>query len=270
MSSLERSGYRPVDHLKRGAKFVASHLASETVYQQEEGSSVYTYRILAGKMRGMSFSIDHGVETGLGYAVGKYERDVTQVFDRFLKEGDSVFDIGAHVGYLSMYMAKSVGREGKVYSFEPVSQTRKFLERNISDNNLDNITVLPYAISSVVEDLPFTLNSRSSYENHILRNGYEEGVTTLSVPTVTIDSFVHAENVQPSLIKVDVEGEELEALLGATETLREYKPVVIAEVRNEYCEAIVHHMDNLGYTGKMISPTNSSHYRLGTPNILFT
>src|SRR5258708_4255396 len=70
----------------------------------------------------------------------KKEFDAIQ---KILKKGDFVFDVGANIGLLSVFMAKRVGSSGKVYAFEPHPGTRKELQKTIALNEVENIMIVP-------------------------------------------------------------------------------------------------------------------------------
>ena len=61
---------------------------------------------------------------------------------KFIKEGDTVFDVGANIGCFSVPFAKKVGSNGKVFAFEPQTFINKLLKKNIQENNLNNVKVI--------------------------------------------------------------------------------------------------------------------------------
>lgn len=235
-----------------------------------DGSSVWTSPVKWG--RGLSvvgigkFTVDHRV--GLAYLLGRYEPEVIESMGNFILRGDSVIDAGAHVGYLSVYMSKLVGREGTVYSFEPTPRNREIMNRNILENNANNVRVLPYALSNTTGDVDFILDP-SSYENRIA-GGILNGHPVIRVPTITIDAFVQNNSIHPAFIKMDIEGAELDALCGSRHTLAKYHPVVVAEVRDVYWSAIRNLMEGFHYKYQVLSKLGSNHCQRGTPNVLFT
>lgn len=268
----ERNRHTLTDIFKQGVhqlKAAAHNLVRETHTVRKDGSDIYTTRIQFGRLRGTQFTLDHSHKDTFAYVLGRYESEVTEAMNCFLHAGAVAYDIGAHAGYLSMYMAKLVGDEGKVYSFEPAPKNRELLERNVRDNNVESVIILPYAVSSTTQEVPFLLDPRSTYENRILHNG-DASKASLLVPATTLDTFVlSGEGAPPALIKLDVEGEELEVLKGARNTLAVYHPVVIAEVRREYWEATRNLMEENDYSWKGLSKRGSLAYEMGTPNILF-
>lgn len=75
------------------------------------------------------------------------ERDEMLAVARLLKPGDLVVEVGAHVGYLSVFFSSLVGDDGYVFTFEPSPQNRRLLERNVA--RLSNVCVASSAFGSV-------------------------------------------------------------------------------------------------------------------------
>lgn len=140
-----------------------------------------------------------------------------------VKTGDIVVDAGANCGYLSIFFSKLVGENGRIFAFEPDKFNIDRMEKNIDLNKdlIDNITI---------EDLLL-------WDKNELTDFYEagtEGSSAVWMPdkehcvkkqAVTIDSWVKKNNIQMlDFIKMDIEGAEIEALDGAVETIKKYKP----------------------------------------------
>ncbi|MCF6212467.1 MAG: FkbM family methyltransferase [Flavobacteriaceae bacterium] len=139
-----------------------------------------------------------------------------------IREGDIVLDGGANEGYLSIYYAKKVKSKGRVFAFEPDKMNVKVMKQNLKMNpSVDNI--------KIYEDLIWKENTNIEF--------YEAGTVASSVfyepkkskkvlkKAITIDSFCKNERLKKlDFIKMDIEGAEIEALIGATETLKRLKP----------------------------------------------
>lgn len=78
---------------------------------------------------------------------GRYEAHYMHLLASIIKPGDTVIDIGANEGYVSLLLAMKVGAHGNIYSIEPNPSNVKALEANISLNALTNISVIPRAVS---------------------------------------------------------------------------------------------------------------------------
>ena len=135
-----------------------------------------------------------------------------------VRSGSVALDVGANVGAYAVLLGQWVGASGRVYAFEPSPVAFRGLVRHIELNARDGV-VTPVAAAVADRDGTGDLIVAGTAGESRLAGGVERG-RTLSVPTVTIDSFCAREGLQPSFIKIDVEGAELAVLRGARETIR--------------------------------------------------
>jgi precorrin-6B methylase 2 len=137
-----------------------------------------------------------------------------------LKSGSVAIDVGASYGFLTIIMALSVKPTGKVLSFEPDLNTYNILKSNINNNSLDsNCLLLKKAVGSIDDDNTITL------DRFLQQNGFG--------------------NV--NFIKIDVDGDDFNVLLGAKNMLRRNHPVVVVEMeKNQY--AIYDLLNEIGYS----------------------
>lgn len=179
---------------------------------------------------------------------GSYDAFLFKITKDLDTKDKIIFDIGAHIGYHSIYFSKLVGKNGRIFSFEPhpknIERFKLILEKN--KNELANISVYNFAISDRVGIEEFNLNedveSGRSSGNFIDRadtfwdrNVYlKKGFHKKAVKTFSIDSFKDnlGINVLPDIIKIDVEGAEYLVLLGAKRTLLEKKPLLFIEIHS--------------------------------------
>ena len=148
---------------------------------------------------------------------GLYEKDVADVLRALLTEGMGVIDTGANIGYHSILMSELVGPSGRVYAFEPDPHTFGYLQRNMAANNCTNVELISKAVSDQSGEAPFVSAGWGSF---IPRDGSHEEISS-QVQTTTIDAFFKAKGWPTiDLIKMDIEGSELAALLGMGELSR--------------------------------------------------
>lgn len=173
------------------------------------------------------------------------------LFDRLKTmnlEGKIIFDIGAHIGYHSIYFSRLVGKNGKIFAFEPhpknIERLRLILEKN--KNELDNISVYDFAVSDKIGTEEFNLNediesgrSSGNFIGHADtfwdRSVYlEKGFNKTSVKTFSIDSLKDNLSIDklPDIMKIDVEGAEYLVLLGAKQILKTKKPILFIEIHS--------------------------------------
>ena len=174
------------------------------------------------------------------YAVltGTHEIQVQQALVRSLRAGDHVWDVGANIGYLALVAARIVGPGGRVVAIEPDPQCAAAIRTNAALNGLDAIEVVEAAASDrggsadlvVVRDRLWT--RLASVGDHHL------GERRVAVRTVALDDLP---GPPPTLVKIDVEGAELEVLAGMSRLLREARPLVICEMHGlnaAFCAAM--------------------------------
>lgn len=140
------------------------------------------------------------------------------------KRGDIVFDIGANIGTVTLIMSKMVGDSGRVYSFEPA--TFRSLQKNITANHLENCTVVPKAVSNMngqIEIHVFDFVPESNIVNK-MPDGHH--FRTKMVESITLDSFVESSAIgRIDFIKMDIEGAEELAILGARKLIKRFRPL---------------------------------------------
>ena len=132
--------------------------------------------------------------------------------------GIVALDVGANVGAYSVLLGQWVGASGRVYAFEPSRTAYGGLVRHVSLNAQDGVVhVVAAAVSDVDGDANLIV-AETAGESRLA--GPSETCATTSVPTTTIDGFCRREGIQPSFIKIDVEGAELAVLRGARDTIQ--------------------------------------------------
>ena len=165
-----------------------------------------------------------------------YEPEVAFVMLRALREGDTAVDVGANIGFFTLFMSSAVGNTGHVLAFEPASNALPDLRKNLARNPTNNVEVYERVLWSCEEKQTFWLNSDSRGSNSIYDPGlWHENVRSIANPqpsevvTTTLDAVLGHRPVR--LIKIDTEGAEQKILQGAQEVLRRQKPpFIIAEL----------------------------------------
>jgi FkbM family methyltransferase len=175
-------------------------------------------RVCMGPLRGYRWiagSAPHGCW------LGTYERASQDVFRTYLHEGATAYDVGANAGFFTLLAAALVGPAGSVYAFEPVDTNVTLIRRHLRLNEVDNVKILPVAVSDRDGVATFA-PGRSGAMGGLSPEG------ALTVETVTLDRLLRTGGAHPpSFIKMDIEGGEHAALLGATELLRQHHPVIL-------------------------------------------
>jgi FkbM family methyltransferase len=209
--------------------------------------------ILRGNGRGLRVSFG---ESNLSRVVRGAESQVEDKLLEIVRPGDIVYDLGANIGWYSLLAARRVGPTGQVIAFEPAIENAAHLQRNSASNGFANIVVVPAAVSD--RDGWAMFLNRGSLQGRLDKPdddiqakrlakqvGKSRGRTP--VPMVTLDAWIaEAEQMPPSLIKIDIEGAEIGALGGMKSTLRTAKPALIIELHGTR-DAILDLLDQSDY-----------------------
>lgn len=143
--------------------------------------------------------------------VERAERDEETLARRYLKSGDTVLDVGANVGSFVL-TAASIIAPSVIYAFEPHPRIYRYLVENIELNGLFNVRAINRAAGSINGNIGFT-DSKSDVLNRVSRDG------EISVLVTTLDEEFKSISGNIALMKIDVEGYEIEVLKGATDLL---------------------------------------------------
>ncbi len=148
---------------------------------------------------------------GLAFVYPQYEYKDKVV----LEKGGTFLDCGACAGEVAVWASEKVGSEGNVFAFEPSPRVFELLKRNLNKFAPETVAVNA-AIGNSEEMICF------SEDNAPWSKVVQE--SQLKIPTVRIDQFCAENEVVPTLIKMDIEGFEIEGLKGAKNTIKKYKP----------------------------------------------
>jgi FkbM family methyltransferase len=154
--------------------------------------------------------------------------------------GDTVIDVGAHLGLFTVVMARSVGPSGRVFSFEPTPQTLGVLRETVRINGCGEVVeVRGEAVSKTSGTATFfdtgdeVPNANSLVHTERSRDGLE-------IKTVSLDDFVEEHHLTVRCLKADVEGAEFDLLLGARKTLVNHRPAVALSLHPASLKAAGH------------------------------
>lgn len=139
-----------------------------------------------------------------------------------ISNNDVVFDCGANMGLFAAYAAS---KGATVYCFEPCSSTRVLLEQT-QHLYPHNIRIYPYAIGGCT-DIATLYHTDNIGANHLSQydvNKDNEIMGYERVPVITIDNFVADTGIVPTIIKMDIEGAEIDAIRGGIQTLNTHSP----------------------------------------------
>jgi len=183
------------------------------------------------------------------------ERREADLITRVLAPGEVFWDVGANLGYFTLLAAARLKNTGQVVALEPGPSAYPCLTGNISLNPLTNILAYPVAASDR-EGVAILYSVRGLPDGraNLFRPGTDQTETT-QVCTVTLDGWRDQNRLAgPDFIKIDVEGAELAALIGAQETLTAGDPLLLVEMKEAIFQslgtdraAIEHFLSSFGY-----------------------
>lgn len=169
-----------------------------------------------------------------GSTVGQlFEKMVRAIYEEWLEPGDFAIDIGAHRGAHLFPMADAVGTGGLVYGFEPLEKLCRQLRRRAKAEGAKNVKLHQLALSDSKGVATFNHFENRPAFSGLRRRGTpfddeEGGLVKVEVKQTTLDSKLPLFK-RVSLIKLDIEGGELHALMGAQRCLMRSRPLVIFE-----------------------------------------
>lgn len=201
------------------------------------------------------------------YLTGDYEPELIEIYRPLLNNQNlTVLDIGANIGAHTLKMASFLGSDAAIYAIEPTNYAYDKLKQNISLNHDLKNKIRPKQVLLTSKKNDVSLNSISaSWDiertiNHKGRNIYDGGFSCdLSNSTsMTLDKFVEAERIDHiDLIKLDVDGNEIDILDGAVKTFKQFKPILLIELspihfekhRYDFTDLLIH-LKKLNYEFK--------------------
>ncbi|MHB1225547.1 MAG: FkbM family methyltransferase [Gemmatimonadaceae bacterium] len=174
--------------------------------------------ILSGVNRGQWWSL---VSSGSGYASGRRASGQMRLLAALMRPGDTVWDVGAHKGFVTLCAARRVGRNGSVHTFEPSERNRAVLRRHVRWNRWPNTVVHPFALSDYDGECCF--GGTGTSKMYALGGG-SEVVQVRTAATLVAQDVCPA----PTFVKVDVEGAEGCAIAGLLPVLPRNARLLIA------------------------------------------
>ncbi len=148
----------------------------------------------------------------------------------FLKGSKVYFDVGANSGYYFALKVAQSNRDVQIYAFEPDPKILHHLRKNININKANSITLFEIALAEECGSFSMTADLGAS---NFLINQNDLLVNTIEVTVQTLDAFTNQNSIhQIDLIKVDIEGRELDFIKGASATIAKFRPVLLLELND--------------------------------------
>lgn len=245
----------------RWNRFLKAPLYSLEFYIKQAIAYIHPYKVRRKTLWGDTMEY-YLPEAASVYYYGFWEVGLTNYLVNTLNEGDVFLDVGAHVGFYSLLASNLVGKNGKVYAFEPTPRTFASLKKNLQSK--DNSESHNVAVLNKEDKIKFTdygpkysafnsFKKRTDEDTLFLQKGIE-----IEVPAISLDKFCSNKNIKPTFIKIDVEGAEHVVLESMTQILTEIRPSLSIEVSGsadlkDNTETSVKFLQKLDYIGFIIN-----------------
>jgi FkbM family methyltransferase len=191
--------------------------------------------------------LDHGnmstVEAQACYNVVKHINDAV------------IVDVGSNIGTFTTWMARAFPM-GKIYAFEPQREIFQMLCGNVAINNFYNVYAYNMALGSMSSKVEYRepdYFEPTDFGTFSLLKQQETGNTTV-IDLTTLDSFVEDYKISKiDLLKIDVEGMDLDVLKGSKQVIEKFSPVIFIECTDQNIKTMVDFVENLNYNCELVS-----------------
>lgn len=205
----------------RISRSTCANLSGSIVWLTEDDIAIYT-------------TADNYIEWKI-LAEGNYEEEVGKLIRISLKKGGVALDIGANIGLQSIRMAQCAGDTGRVIAFEPLIFLQRKFERNMALNRLNNVQLLPYALSDEHRTTVMNIAPGEWNQGAFNISGKKPGSETQVMEIRTGDELPEISGLRRlDLVKIDVEGYEFQVIRGLARTLEKFRPRILFEYDTKY------------------------------------
>jgi FkbM family methyltransferase len=168
------------------------------------------------------------------YWAGHHSLPLVRYLRKFLTPEMTLADVGANIGEITLLAAKRLSK-GRVLAFEPTPEVFAQLKRNVSINNFSSVELFNYGLYDQIGSLPVyaiddhPFGTRNDGVTSLFSDGNDH--TEMSVPLRRFDDVACESGLtRLDIMKIDVEGAELMVLKGTENSIKKFRPVIIAEI----------------------------------------
>lgn len=172
--------------------------------------------------------------------------------------GGTFIDVGANIGYFSLFASRLVGSNGTVQAFEPVKRLSTQFSASIRKNNFDNIYLHRYACGSETREMNMMVNEQNAGSSSLIEAKNQFGSVREHIQVKKMDDIL--KNIQRiDMMKIDVEGYEFEVLKGAENLIKKHKPKIIFEF-----SPVIYEASLAGSSLQLLKFLTEHHYAIQT------
>jgi FkbM family methyltransferase len=231
---------------------LAARFQSPILKRLVPGPSYYTNEKRKIVRKGVKFIV-HPADLSQWFIFsGNYDTHVQSALSRISPDQSVILDVGANIGHFSLILAEQLRRKGlekKIIAFEPNPKVYQLLLKNIRLNpRLKRfIEVNPVALGDTPTIMRISVPRRNSGAGTLTSTYHDESHDDFFVRLTTLDDHV---SLSVEFIKIDVEGFEYPVLVGATQTLKKYRPAIYVETHpaHKNYHEVLSFLTGLGYT----------------------
>jgi FkbM family methyltransferase len=194
---------------------------------------------------------------GYWYHGKSREHETMMIFKDLIKENDVVVEVGGHIGYISIFFSHLVGENGSVIVFEPGTNNLPYITHNIKNAPFENHMIKQVAVGQEEGTATFYEDDLTGQNNSLVRDfdGFSNNsknsfvdakVHEKTVKVTTLDLEFYDRKVD--FIKIDIEGGEWPAMLGAEKIIKNQCPILMVEIQADR-EDIFQFMSDHNYIG---------------------
>lgn len=194
------------------------------------------------------------------------ELDHKKMLEEIVKPGMTIFDIGANIGYYVLMERNLLKGRGNVIAIEPSPWNTDLLKRNLLLNGVTDVPVYTMAISNKIDKKPFFIAKQTNLNTFHATGSGKANLSgkVIDVDTHTVQSFSKMIGVIPDLIRMDVEGHEVEVIEGMLDAILrgEMRPAIIFETHltrynhDHDFSHVLKKLFDLGYKAKIVSSSS--------------
>ncbi len=187
------------------------------------GTHLRAHRIPFGPIRGQIIYTSPQISPRVWFGID--EPWIARISANLVKPAAVIYDIGANIGYTTVVFARQLKGIGVIHAFEILPSTVELLRKTVELNGLSNVTIHPVGLAA--EEATLELPVGSTAMTSLYYQKHEHSQCELC-RVVTLDAYCRDENLPlPDLIKIDIEGAEIDCLHGSRELIDKCRPTMI-------------------------------------------
>lgn len=217
--------------------------------------SMHKHRIWTGPLRGNYIVTSwHDYPSAI---LGRNERPLLNWLRENVEMGQTWLDVGSHYGYVALALSNLVGESGRVFAFEPMLHTAGCVQQMRHHNHLPQLTIVPLGLGTPETLALRTLSTtRGMADSMLTDSSWKEQIYVARMDWLW--PRICGENHHISGVKIDVQGMEIEVLVGLAALLQEHRPKLVIELHDGVSRAdLLQLIDDVGYS-RFAIPLNPS------------